>query len=551
MQLLAHLYKYITNGIVYTFCIFLSISCLPLSSDNGSFTANSSIIQNKNVRFEKMVAAFSDDSHSQIMVKGFPQSINIQPLDKITVLLLNPKRSITSTLSMVTPNQDGSFEAVVENKDYEKLLIQVNDEQSIIADEIFTIKDLDALYKLMVIRNFSTTGPVPNDISMFEPAQTGFIVNSGDNTITTFSLTDGSSLVTQLYIPSKNKGNIQIEAHPYSIFLHENLGYVSLFKQGSVSIFQLQTMQILDTETFTQAVSLNKPFVTEIPVSIPPNTGQNTFFSQVIPQNPQGIAVTKGFLWISFVNLYHLSPAIFGPGIVARLELDQNGILKKEAKPKYFFSRWKNPQNIIPINDEMILISETGTIDFSGDDLTVQAIDEGGIEIIHAQDLSVLAQIPMGKTAITRPLIDKNLSFIAVGSAIMPYVYFIQTSFINKVIEYKIIHGENNPIMLEHPNKGEVNSIFEIAQHFTGFLFIPVFNTDMVYIYDPYHYQLQPFPFIYSIYIGNSSDIMNGPQAVKIRNGLPRIDFTGPDIFILQGLSSEIAAIDTGKIFGP
>jgi hypothetical protein len=81
-------------------------------------------------------------------------------------------------------------------------------------------------------------------------------------------------------------------------------------------------------------------------------------------------------------------------------------------------------------------------------------------------------------------------------------------------------------------------------------LFISLFNSDQIAVLNTDNDQVNPFPYAFPFPAGLNSDnpnseFLEGVQSIALRPGTPGIDFTGPDLYFITGLSSQLGSIDT------
>ena len=81
-------------------------------------------------------------------------------------------------------------------------------------------------------------------------------------------------------------------------------------------------------------------------------------------------------------------------------------------------------------------------------------------------------------------------------------------------------------------------------------LFTAVFDTDQIAVLDTDTDQLNPFPYITPFPAGIRADnpnsvLFDGVQSLAIRPGVPKVDFTGADIFFITGISGQLGSVDS------
>ena len=81
-------------------------------------------------------------------------------------------------------------------------------------------------------------------------------------------------------------------------------------------------------------------------------------------------------------------------------------------------------------------------------------------------------------------------------------------------------------------------------------LFISLFNSDQIAVLSTDDDQVYPFPYAFPFPAGLRSDnpdsnFFDGVQSIAIRPGTAGIDFSGPDLYFITGISSQLGSIDT------
>ncbi|MCI0482232.1 MAG: hypothetical protein L0213_11680, partial [Candidatus Dadabacteria bacterium] len=111
----------------------------------------------------------------------------------------------------------------------------------------------------------------------------------------------------------------------------------------------------------------------------------------------------------------------------------------------------------------------------------------------------------------------------------------------------EVINGTDDPIVIT--NLDSLNLTADIAIR-DDLLFATLFGTDQIAVVDTDADVVNPFPYIAPFPAGirafdPDSDLFDGVQSLAIRPGEPGVNFTGPDIFFITGISEQLGSVDS------
>ncbi len=115
------------------------------------------------------------------------------------------------------------------------------------------------------------------------------------------------------------------------------------------------------------------------------------------------------------------------------------------------------------------------------------------------------------------------------------------------LISGDVINGTDNPIVIT--DLDSLNLTADVAIR-GNLLFTTLFDTDQIAVVDTDTDEVSPFPYIAPFPAGirafdPGSDLFDGVQSLAIRPGVPGVDFDGPDIFFITGISQQLGSVDT------
>ncbi|OGE24558.1 MAG: hypothetical protein A3J42_10445 [Candidatus Dadabacteria bacterium RIFCSPHIGHO2_12_FULL_53_21] len=110
----------------------------------------------------------------------------------------------------------------------------------------------------------------------------------------------------------------------------------------------------------------------------------------------------------------------------------------------------------------------------------------------------------------------------------------------------EVINGTDDPIVIT--DLDSLNLTADIAIR-DNLLFTTLFDTDQIAVLDTDTDEVNPFPYIAPFPAGirafdPGSNFFDGVQSLAIRPGEPGVDFTGPDIFFITGISEQLGSVD-------
>lgn len=115
------------------------------------------------------------------------------------------------------------------------------------------------------------------------------------------------------------------------------------------------------------------------------------------------------------------------------------------------------------------------------------------------------------------------------------------------LISGDVINGPANPIVLT--DLDSLNLTADIAIR-GNLLFTSLFLDDEIAVVDTDTDEVNPFPYIAPFPAGirafnPGSELFDGVQSLAIRPGTPGVNFSGPDIFFITGISEQLGSVDS------
>lgn len=368
-------------------------------------------------------------------------------------------------------------------------------------------------------RPLTGAGDTPNDLLIGgTPSDPyGVLVRSGDGGVNAIDLAGGL------------EDGVRIEGSPFMAAVvggaSRRIG-VTDFRNGTVHVVDLDARRIERTLGPPPPVTLDAPHALPAPYDVDRDGVEETTVSRFTPSTPQALVVASDKIVVGYVSFLSSSPAIFLPGVIAvwtASDLDR--------PPRTVVLPFPNPQEVRLLEDGRVLVVCSGTLDI-GD---LGSPSEGGLVFFDPTSESIESTIPLR-------------DFLP-GTAILAADRLIVGSLGRAEIRVMGTDGSAPvPIRL---NEEAVDTVYRMVALDGGLVAVPSFNTDRLHILDARTGILDPAPFFGPLEVGPGRPIFDGLQVVARRPGRPGVDFTGPDLYALRGVASEVVAIELRKLLGP
>ncbi len=487
-----------------SFLLFVS-ACLALVSceetgGGGGFVPTGAIL----------AVAEKAGSEETIKVGGLPGSV--PPGSTVDVTNLDTGETETTTGA-----QDGSFDPTFTGNTDDEFNVLVTEDGEVVQDTVIGV----TLLSDAVEENIATLGSVPADIEI--RGDRAYVVNGFTNNIQIFDLNQN---------PPEEIGKIAVPpgSNPIEMgFLNDTRAYVANNVGQSAALVNVETRtcEILFVEAGHQGTTEPCQEVRVI--------AGNPF------DDPSGVAIANGKVYISNDNLLTFSEPN-GNGFVAVIRAENNQFVTTIQ------ATGAGSTSIIVFGGEIFLVNAgnvTSTPDFS--EFFCDTDFPPSIDIINPQTDAVTDTIPI-------PLSDENPlvclpDAIATTSDGFAYTGLGLVGALLKfdLVSREVVNGTDDPIVITDTTG--LNFTADVAIR-DNLLFTTLFSTDQIAVVDTDTDELNPFPYIAPFPAGirafnPDSDLFDGVQSLAIRPGEPGVDFTGPDIFFITGISEQLGSVDS------
>lgn len=488
-----------------SFLLFVS-ACLALVSceetgGGGGFVPTGSIL----------AVAEKEGSEETIKVGGLPGAV--PPGSTVEVTDLDTGETETTTGA-----QDGSFDPTFTGDTDDEFNVLVTDEGEVVEDIVIGV----TLLSDAVEQNLAPLGTVPADIQI--RGNRAYVVNGFSDNIQVFDLDqDPPDLIGTIAVPPGS--------NPISMaFLDDTHAFVANNIGQSVARVNVET-RVCET----LIVKAGQGGITAPCQSVLTVAGQPF-------EEPVGVAVTNGRVYVTNNNLdENFNP--MGNGFISVLNATNNQFITTIQ------ASGVNTTSMV-VSDGILYAMNNGAVlfDFDTNEFSCDFDFPPSIDLIDTQTNIVFDNIaiplsPENPTVcLPNPLVatpDGRFGYTGLGLVGALLKIDLQSG--------EVINGTDDPIVIT--NLDSLNLTADVAIR-DDLLFTTLFLTDQIAVVDTDADEVNPFPYIAPFPAGirafdPDSDLFDGVQSLAIRPGEPGVDFTGPDIFFITGISEQLGSVDS------
>jgi hypothetical protein len=298
-----------------------------------------------------------------------------------------------------------------------------------------------------------------------------------------------------------------------------------------------------------------------------------SFFSNLTA----GKTIAAGHLFVATSNLRNSGEARFYPGTVLVYELEEPGgalTLRPDPETPQLFTTRFNPTGVVRhvtgSGRELVLVTSSGAIGAGTGDGNVRS--EAAVDVIDAASLRIAASIPLGFAGPSfDPLaIDPGGRIALVGASSRRELYAVDLAPLE---DARLYEGDGPPVLLDGLTAGFPDARIFDAEHplvlpersdgappaeCEGFTHVALnaagteaFATDFCdgtltrirvdLTGSPpvpvprsrfQAWRLEP---VFAALRPESVGLLRAPGVIQVRRGVPGVDYTGPDVFVLVG----------------
>jgi len=489
--------------------LFVIIAAFTAACDETDTNGGGDVVADKILAVSEF-----DGNDEEIKVGGVAGAV--PPGSKVVVT-----NQDTGEILETTGNEDGSFDPPFEGSTDDTFFVEVFENEELLNSTDLSVITLESL----VNEDIALLGSFPAALKILD--NRAYVINGGSNNIQVFDIDQN---------PPLELGTITLPPGSNPI----DMDFIS-DTQALVANNTGQTAAIVNLDTFV----CETLYTRQINVDFEPcneliNLGTGRF------EEPSGVLIVGNTGYISNNNLNEFfSPN--GNGFITVINLDTNSSFVIQ-------SNGANPGDFLLVGDEIFFINAGNVLfnpvnsSFVCDPLFPPSV---GVLNSNTDTISDIILIPLSNTNTNVCLPgtisatpDNKFGYLGLGLV----GALLKVNLVNK----ELVRGTDNPILITD-NLTDLNNTSSIVIDENGIGFTSLFNTDQIAVFDTSDDTVNPFPAITPFPSGirafdPNSDFLDGVQELALREGTPGVDFTGPNLFFITGISTHLGTINANII---
>ena len=423
----------------------------------------------------------------------------------------------TGEIQTTTGLPDGSFDPPFEGSTEDTFLVEVFVEEELIDTTDLSVITLESL----VNRNQGQLGSVPATIKILQDR--AYVINGFSDNIQVFDINQTPPLELGAIVLPPASNPIDMD------FIGSTQALVANNSGQTAAIVNLDT---LECETL---------YVRQVNTAFEPcneliNLGTGRF------EEPSGVKVVGDTGYVSNNNLNEFfSPN--GNGFITVIDLSDDSSFVLQASGANSGNFLLSGNELFFVNSGNILFNPV-TSGFSCDPLFTPSID---VIDLNSNTITDSIQIPLSNTNSDVCLPG---SIAATPDGEFGYIGLGLVGALLKVdLDGKfMVNGTDNPILIS-PGLDVLNNTSSVVIDENGIGFTALFNSDQIAVFNTDDDEVNPFPAITPFPAGlrafdPESELFDGVQELALREGT----FTGPNLFYITGISSQLGSVNAGII---
>ncbi len=265
---------------------------------------------------------------------------------------------------------------------------------------------------------------------------------------------------------------------------------------------------------------------------------------------PSSAAISNGKVYVANANLDEYYSAPEGSGFVSVIDMTTDGVIGIIPTTD------RNPTAVKAIGPDRVYVTNTGNphYDFSTGIFVYDT--PSSIDIIDTDPFSptcdmVIGNVPFGLNTEDATIggagkmaVGPNGRFAYLGSGTAGVAFKVD------LLKEAALRDVRRPIQVVRSGALQ-DSVFDVEVGAKGLAYVASFNTDEVYVLNTNGDIVNPFPFVVPFDVGQSDGgFFEGAQDMAVRPGVPGVDYTGDDLFVITGISSRLVTVDTRSVLG-
>ena len=416
---------------------------------------------------------------------------------------------------------DGSFDPEFQASTDDTFLVEVFENEELVDTTDLSVITLESL----VNEDQAQLGSVPASIKIV--GDRAYVINGFSDNIQVFDININPPVEIDTIVLPPSSNPIDMD------FINDS--------QALVANNTGQTAAIVNLNTFECETLYTRQANVEIePCNEQVNLGTGRF------EEPSGVKIVGNTGYVSNNNLdNNFSPN--GNGFITVIDLDTDSSFTVQAGGA-------NSGNFLLVGEELFFINAGNilfnpvTFEFNCDPIFTPSVN---VMNTNTNTISNLIPIPLSDTNTNVCLPG---SFAATPGNEFGYIGLGLVGALLKVdLEDKeILNGTDNPILITE-NLTDLNNTSSIVIDENGIGYTALFNTDQIAVFNTDNDEVNPFPAIAPFPAGlkafnPDSEFIDGVQELALRTGTSGVDFTGPNLFFITGISSQLGSVNSNII---
>ena len=493
----------------YSFILLFFIICFAAACDDtGTEDGDGNVVADRILA----VAEFEGNNET-IKVGGIEGAV--PPGSEVSVTNLNTNETKT-TVGL----PDGSFDPEFQASTDDIFRVEVTDNGELVDSTDLSVITLESL----VNTNISQLGSVPTTIKIL--GNRAYVLNGFSDNIQIFDIDQN---------PPVEIGTITLPpgSNPVDMdFINENSALVANNISQTAAIVDLNTAQCETLFTRQEGVSFD-------PCNEVINLGTGRF------EEPSKVLVIDSTAYITNNDL-NSNFVPNGNGFITVINLNTNSSFTIP-------SGGSNPSNMAIVGDEIFIVN-AGNINFNpiSSSFTCDQFFQPSIDVLNVNSNTIIENIPIS-------LSESNPNVCAPGAIVVTpdeRFAYIGLGLVGALLKFDIenkelVNDSENPIVIT--DLSGLNFTADLAIDDNGIGYTSLFNSDQIAVFDTSNDEINPFPAIAPFPAGiRASDpdnnFFDGVQGLAVRPGTPGIDFSGPNLFFITGISQQLGTVNPGII---
>ena len=491
--------------ILLIFILGLTAACDETDTDGGG----------GDVVADRIVAVSEFDGNDEtIKVGGVAGAV--PPGSDVVVTNLDTDET-ESTVGLI----DGSFDPEFQGSTDDIFLVEVFEQGELINSTELSVITLESL----VNTNQALLGSVPTTIKI--RGNMAYVVNGFSDNIQIFDIDQNPPLELGTIVLPPGSDPLAMD------FINDEQALVANMIGNTAAVVNLVTAECETLYTRQEGVAFE-------PCDEAVNLGTGRF------AGPSAVAVVGSTGYVANNNLSSTTFIPNGNGFVTVIDLENDSSFTVQTNG---FSS----NSLTVVGNELFIINGGNfNLDLQTFEATCDPIFPPSINVLNINSNTITDTIPIPLSQVnTNVCVPNTLAVTPDGTS--GYMglglvgALLKVDLINKVI----LNGTDNPIVIT--DLSGLNNTADVVIDSNGIGYTSLFQSDQIAVFNTENDEVNPFPAIAPFPAGirafdPENQFFDGVQDLAIRPGTPGVDFSGPNIFFITGLSEQLGSVNAGII---